>query len=757
MDTKDQKQLPGLLYRLLEAKNASVGEAYAELPAFKSWLYRRAIPVDDSLPRIRQYFGLSAPAEGETDELQRIVQHDRALYAHNGEYQSPGRPHLDASAYADFAASFNRCVEAKRAERKLDTDRQVAQMLDIQQGAYIKYRDGKIIPQLDTLRKVIKNLSLTPEEARPMIDAVFKARKLGIYEPLEDVIRDFPTAQDKGKLLSRLRLANLMSAMELGEKIGVSDLTITLYERGENYEHNAAKLAKELVPEASRPAFLEAVRKLYDIRTLDEIFTGIGSYGSIHPLLEDLAKAQGLTIVDLYDRDNAKRLKCLSGDDAEAVRMARVLRLDAAQTAVLREFAAKVHEHEDFLYAPERMKRIAREENLPGFFGNLSRFDTVGSLMRELRKRCEISEQDIGDHFGGKPCTRAYVSLLELSPKPPSAELLARWLVPFNLGETYNAAIKDFADERRRNLENSQPSKKPSGNPALDSIFANIAQFNGNFGKFAEAVHAAIGKPSGFSYEYRLEDKDDEDKFNTINIADVNRMKPPGYVIRQWAETIGLDERSTQAAMVFPYPLVTDHSRFPEVLSAYVNSSGNSIKELGGYHGSARIRAMLHRKSEKMPRAPNVEEMTKMLGFSSPSEFYAKNGALVDVQEMLPGACGRPSHDFGYLLEGYLREKFTPAYGYYTHRRELYADIIKNAGIDVRVFNAILKGQDKLAATPYQSVLEKIAVKGLGFASLEAFCDEAAKIATRDEGCGRPWTRRVHTTPAQKDAGRAGD
>ncbi len=445
MDINEQRQLPALLRRLVDAKGVSVLEAEGAITTFRNWIYGRAVPNAERLPEIRRYFGLPAPAPSENDELSQAALHDRNLRTFKGEYKVAGKMRSDMEAYPAFGKAFSRCVDSWRQSHAQMTDVRMEHVLGVIKQTYLAHRSGQTVPKLDGLRNIIEKLALTPEQARPLIDTAFKAHRYGAYEPLEDVLRDLATAQDKGKLLKRLRLANLRSPLEISKELGITEPLIHAYEAGENYEQHATKLAKLFVPEASRVEFVQAVRRMHGTRTLDEIFLNLDGYDSMYALLSDLGNTQNVPMREIYRAGRITHGKILPRSREQIEGMGQVLRLQQEQTGMFVDFIEGLRNKHDYYLSPERFERVGRAENLAGFFDGLERYGHFGQMMRDLREICHLSLEDVGKRFGSTPCTRANISLLELKSEPPVPEVLRRWLAAYALGTEKETQVKQLA------------------------------------------------------------------------------------------------------------------------------------------------------------------------------------------------------------------------------------------------------------------------------------------------------------------------
>lgn len=109
--------------------------------------------------------------------------------------------------------------------------------------------DGKKVPSLSALRKIVTCFELTLEEARPLIETAFHELKLGTYRTPAEIMEGRRHLSDS-QLLANLRLANLLDLRTLAQRAGVSSVYLNFYEQGKRRlpQRHADKLINFLLP-----------------------------------------------------------------------------------------------------------------------------------------------------------------------------------------------------------------------------------------------------------------------------------------------------------------------------------------------------------------------------------------------------------------------------------------------------------------------------------------------------------------------------
>ncbi len=406
---------------------------------FSNYYYGYSTPPEKMLPAIRQYFGLPKPPPEQPDALSLAVRHDRALI-----YKAWKR--YDPEDMKIFGAAFSACVDAWTSKR--DNDQPAPARLNITPKLFNKFREGGEIPHLSMLRRLIEKMELTPSEARPMIDAVFKAQRLGAYETPRQVVADMENITDPGKLLSRLRLASLKTREDIAQAVGLKKALYGHYERGiGDYSAHAEALAKALLPdEKDHAAFLAAVKRLHPVKSMEEIFFDLNLYPSTHDAVMAMLAAQGKMKAALCKHMGYSSTSYIAYNEENVQAIADFLELTPRQRQRLAEFARdhrKEHKALEELSLSDRaMTRV---------FSNLDQFPDCKSLLnaiqnasgisfKEMAKRCKLTSETAHSRIDRKG---GYV---------PDEEFLRAWAYAAGLSSWQTAAVTRFADEKRLEL-----------------------------------------------------------------------------------------------------------------------------------------------------------------------------------------------------------------------------------------------------------------------------------------------------------------
>ncbi len=461
MDILEQRQLAPLLKKLRIQHKKRYADVVADLgDRVRPWLDGTSLPSLEGLSEIRSYFAIPEPPAGQMDALSVALFQDQSMYRDSRNYSKDER--LDKDGAQAFGKAFSELTDRWMVQHGKTSQNAIYTALGMTRNNYRDYRSGNQVPLMHSLRNVVEKLDPTPEDKKTLVAAAFKARRLGAYETQEELVAALPTMQDKGAMFSRFRRARLLSTSDVADAIGVTTHAVRNYELGMGYADHADALAKLLVPEGAREEFLKAVRRTHKLKTLDEAFGQIGNYHSFLNLLTDVAYA---TNHDIAEAGKAAGMDFHNGrlpDEKKLAVLAKLFGLTQAQSAAMAGCVERLREQKAYEHSDERIERIGRAENLPGFFENLQDYHHFGDFMRDLRQIHGWSADDVVERMR-EPCTRANISRLELLSHAPRPEMLENWLSAFTLDAKQMEAVRTLA--KRPRLRPVRPPSTPRDEP----------------------------------------------------------------------------------------------------------------------------------------------------------------------------------------------------------------------------------------------------------------------------------------------------
>ncbi len=555
---------------------------------------------------------------------------------HVRKYSRAERLHIDPVQARLCGKAFSECADRWLAKHKDKTTIDLQATLGLDRTPYFGLRNGDTVPHISSLRKMLRKMGMTPDEARPLVDAVFKARKLGAYEPVEKVVADMPDISDSGTLLKRLRLANLMSMGEMCEAIGNTNANSWwIYEeKGTAYHQHATAIAAILVPKEAIGNFREAVRRTHGLPSVGQIFNKIGQYKSFPQLLADLAESRCTSLKDILGAAGFQPHDDLETPSKENIaRIAKAFDLSPKQASLIEMYVQHQrdgHSRPQSRYVRQQETRArnlqeARARNLPIFFKSLSQPEHFGKMMRDLRNFCGLSLREVAERQWMEPCAVRTIETLELQKYAPEPARLASWMAALRLDETQSQALEAIAATMR-------PAPPPKKYP---------------FGDMLAAVMTARNMDSK-TLAMKVNDKRVIDTL-LINTLLTGERDATQTVIEDITHNgLGFESpdqfaKAAAALLEKPRPTAT-HENFSDLLRAYMSAKDIMNKQIildsqmTGYGiGATMLAGYRTGKARAITQEGIKRIVVHSLGFPSPEAFYDAARPLVEISAETKG------------------------------------------------------------------------------------------------------------------------